>query len=144
MEEELLGYRGRVVVDRPLRSLPARRLYLDLLDQVLEKDRDVGLVHDRAYGTTSVGQKDVTVAWQVCTLKYHIVSNVSPLRGTTMDSDRKNFKMVKSHSVHVLPLDQGSHPGLVVQRRFGATSARVHACNARLLGEPHSQEPGRG
>lgn len=144
MEEALLGYRWRVVVDRPLRSLPARRSYLDLLDQVPEKDRGVDLAHDRAYGTTSIGQKDVTVAWQVCTLEYHIVSNVSPLRGTTMDSDKKNFKMVKSHRVHVLPLDQGSRPGLVVQRRFGAASARVHACNARLLVELHSQEPGRG
>lgn len=87
MEEEQLGYRWRVVADRPLRSLSARRSYLDPLDQVLEKDRGVDLAHDRAYGTTSVGQKDVTVAWPVCTLEDHIVSNVSPLRGTTMDSD---------------------------------------------------------
>lgn len=143
MEEEQLGYRWRVVSDRLLHSQSARRSYPDLLDQVLEKDLGVDLAHDRAYGTTSVGQKDVTVAWQVCTLD-QIVSNVSPLRGTTMDSDKKNFKMVKSHRVHVLPPGQGSRPGLVVQRRFGAASARVHACNARLLVELHSQELDRG
>jgi hypothetical protein len=38
----------------------------------------------------------------------HIVSKVSPLRGTTMDSDKKNFKMVKTHRVHVLPLHNWS------------------------------------
>jgi hypothetical protein len=34
-------------------------------------------------------KKGVTVAWLVCTLEDHIVSKVSPLRGTTMDSDKK-------------------------------------------------------
>ena len=92
MEEELLGYHWRVVVDTPLRSLSARRSYLDRLDQVLEKNRGVGLAHDRAYDTKSVVQKDVTVAWLVCTLNGHIVSNVPRLRGTIMDSDKKNFK----------------------------------------------------
>jgi hypothetical protein len=77
LEEELLEYRWRVVVDTPLRSLSARRSYLDPLDQVLEKDRGVDLAHDRAYGTTSVDQKDETVAWLVCTLE-DIVSNVPP------------------------------------------------------------------
>lgn len=145
MEEELLEYHWRVVVDTPLRSLSARRPYLDPLDQVLEKDRGVDLAHDRAYGTTSVDQKDVTVVWLVCALEDHIVSNVfPPFRGTTMDSDKKNFKMVKSHRVHVLPPGQGFRPGLVVQHRFGAASAQVHACNAQLLVELHSQEPDRG
>lgn len=119
-------------------------MYPDLLDQVPEKDQGVDLAHDRAYGTTSVGQKDVTVAWQVCTLEDRVVSKVSPLRGTNMDSDKKNFKMVESHRVHVPPPGQGSRPGLVVQRRFDAASVRVHACNARLLVELHSQEPGQG
>jgi hypothetical protein len=143
LAEELLEYRWRVVVDRLLRSRSARRSYLDPLDQVLEKGRDVDLAHDREHGTTSVGQKGVTVAWLVCTLEDHIVSNVSPLRGTTVDSGKKNFRMVKSHRVHVIPPGQGSHPGLVVQRRFGAASARVHGCNARLLVKLHSQEPDR-
>lgn len=144
MEEELLEYRWRVVVDTPLRSLSARRSYLGPLDQVLEKDRGVDLAHDRAYGTTSADQKGVTVAWLVCTLEDHIVSKVSPLRGTTMDSDKKNFKMVKTHRVHVLPPGQESRPGPVVQRRFGAASAQVHACSAQLLVELHSQEPDPG